>query len=932
MAKASQGAGTQGLLLLVDGSSYLYRAFHALPALANAQGEPTGAIYGVVNMLRRLLADYPAGHVAVVFDARGPTFRNEIFPEYKAHRPPMAEELVAQVPPLFEIVRALGLPLVQVSGVEADDVIATLVEVARRAGLGAVISSGDKDLAQLVGPGVVLVNTMSETVLDEAGVAEKFGIPPHLMVDYLALMGDTVDNVPGIKGVGPKTAAKWLLEYGSLDGLVARAGEVKGKVGEALRAGLPQLPLARELVTVRRDVPLPCELAELVPQPPDTAALGELYRRYGLLSWLRELEGPRGGGAGGARAGGRGAGAYSAAPGANPTAASPSSYPPRSAPRYDLILTEAAWAVWLARLEAAPCFAFDTETTSLVYLDARIVGVSFAVAEGEAAYVPLAHRYLGCPQQLDRERILADLRPLLEDAGRPKIAQHGKYDLHVLANHGIAFRGLAHDTLLESYCLDAGTGRHDLDALALRHLGWTTIHYEDVAGKGAKQIPFAEVPLEQAGPYAAEDAEVCLAVHGRLWPRLIADPGRRAVYETLEIPLVPVLARMERAGVRIDGALLQAHGLELGQALAALEEQAWRLAGEGFNLGSPKQIQHILYDKLKLPIKGKTPKGEPSTDAQILQELAEEYELPALLLEHRQLAKLKSTYTDKLPELVRADTGRVHTSYHQTGAETGRLSSSDPNLQNIPIRTPEGRRIRQAFIAAPGFRLVAADYSQIELRIMAHLSQDAGLLAAFAGGEDIHRATAAEVFGLPLAAVTGEQRRAAKAINFGLLYGMSAFGLAKALKVDRHAAQEYMTLYFARYPGVRRCMVEIRREAAERGYVETLFHRRLHIPDLKARNSQRRQLAERAAINAPMQGTAADIIKLAMIAVDGWLSARGEWARMIMQVHDELVLEVREGRVAEVVAALPGLMCTVARLDVPLVVDVGVGANWDEAH
>jgi DNA polymerase-1 len=897
-------------LILIDGSSWLHRAFNALPPLTTSAGEPTGALYGVLNMLRRLLADYQPEELAVIFDAPGKTFRHEQFAAYKAHRPPLAPELIQQIAPLHAFIRALGLPLLQIAGVEADDVIGTLTRQATDRDLPVLIVSSDKDLTQLVDDRVRLLDTMKNAITDAAGVEQKFGVPPAQIVDWLALVGDSADNIPGVPGVGRVTAAKWLREYGSLDRLIANATAIPGKVGDHLRAGLKQLLLSRQLATLDCHVPLPVTIDDLRLAAPDNAALRALYERYEFRSWLREL----------AAAG-------------EPLAASAkdnAKIEPLT-PNYALILDQSALDDWLERLEAAELIAFDTETTSLNYLDARIVGVSFAVTAGEAGYVPLAHDYPGAPDQLNREQVLAQLRPLLEDPARPKIGQHLKYDWHVLANHGIALRGIRHDTLLQSYLLDS-TARHNLDSLAEQHLNLRTIHYEDVAGKGAKQLHFNEVAVEQAGFYAAEDADVALRLHHCLWPCLQAEPELRQLYEELEIPLISVLARMERLGVRVDAPLLRRQSGELAQRLWEREQQAYELAGQNFNLGSPKQLQAILFERLGLPAGKKTPGGQPSTAEDVLQELALDYPLPRVILEHRSLNKLKSTYTDRLPEQINPRTGRVHTSYQQAVASTGRLSSSDPNLQNIPIRSPEGRRIRQAFVPEPGWVMLAADYSQIELRIMAHLSGDAGLLQAFASGTDVHRATAAEVFGLEPETVTTEQRRSAKAINFGLIYGMSAFGLARQLGIERGAAQNYVNRYFARYPGVKTYMDDTRRLAAERGYVETVFGRRLYLPDIRARNAPTRQAAERAAINAPMQGTAADIIKRAMLAVDRWLQQSGLPVRMLMQVHDELVFEVDPAVVAKVSERIRVLMSTAADLRVVLEVDIGVGGNWDEAH
>jgi DNA polymerase-1 len=901
--------------VLVDGSSWLHRAFNALPALSTKAGEPTGALYGVLNMLRRLLADYRPDYLAVVFDAPGKTFRHEQFADYKAHRPPMDPLLVQQIEPLHACIRALGLPLLQVGGVEADDVIGTLTQQATAKGLSVLIVSGDKDLTQLVGERVRMLDTMKNLVTDVAGVEQKFGVPPALIVDWLALVGDTSDNIPGVPGVGPVNAAKWLRQYGSLDALIADAAAITGKIGEKLRAGLEQLPLSRQLATLDCQVALPVAFEELRPAPPDTATLRTLYERFEFRAWLRDLSS-----------------ASPAHPAPTPTQpALDFQETPAEPVTYQLVLDQPAFEEWLTRLQAADLFACDTETTSLNYLDARIVGVSFAVNPCEAAYVPLAHDYPGAPDQLSREWVLERLRPLLEDPARPKLGQHLKYDSHVLANHGITLRGIRHDTLLESYVLDS-TARHDMDSLAERHLKLRTIHFEDVAGKGAKQLTFNQVALEQAGPYAAEDADVTLRLHRCLWPRLEREPGLRRLYEELEIPLIDVLARMERIGVRVDAAALRQQSDELAKRLWELEQQAHDLAGGRFNLGSPKQLQAILFERLGLPSGKKTATGQASTAEDVLQELALNYPLPKVILEHRSLSKLKSTYTDRLPEQIHPHTGRVHTSYHQAVASTGRLSSSDPNLQNIPIRTAEGRRIRQAFVPEPGWVMLAADYSQIELRIMAHLSGDDGLLRAFAAGADVHRATAAEVFGVAVEDVGAEQRRSAKAINFGLIYGMSAFGLAQQLGIERGAAKDYVDRYFARYPGVKAYMENTRRSAAERGYVETVFGRRLYLSDIRARNPQLRQAAERAAINAPMQGTAADIIKRAMLAVDRWLRESGFPARMLMQVHDELVFEVAKEAVTEAGERIRAAMIAAAELRVPLEVDIGVGANWDEAH
>ncbi len=896
------------LLVLVDGSSYLYRAFHALPALNNSKGEPTGAMHGVIAMLRRLRNAYPTEHFAVVFDPRGPTHRDEWFPAYKAQRPSMPGELASQIEPLHEIIKAMGMPLLQITGVEADDVIGSLAEQARVAGMRVLISTGDKDLAQLVDEQITLINTMDDTVLDPSGVMAKFGVPPNRIIDYLTLVGDSVDNVPGVPMVGPKTACKWLSTYGSLDDVVAHAADITGKVGENLRGALEQIPLSRRLVTVMRDIETGIHPEQLTLAPPDEARLNELFQRYEFNSWLKELRGRQ-----------------------IETESAPPT-PPEAAAEYETVLDMARFEQWLAELSACELFAFDTETTSLDYMQARLVGVSFCHTPGRAAYVPLAHTYGGAPAQLALDTVLAKLRPLLEADTPRKVGHNLKYDRNVLLNHGVDLRGIAFDTMLESYVFNSIASRHDFDSVALKYLGHHTIHYEDVAGKGAKQIGFEEVALQQAGPYAAEDAEVCLRLHQHLYPRIELDAPLLGVLQDIEIPLLSVLAAMERRGVLIDGDLLREQSAELDERMREIEARAHNEAGEVFNIGSPKQIQAILFDKLKLPVLSKTPTGQPSTAESALEELAAEHALPQLILDHRSLSKLKSTYTDKLPDQVNRVTGRVHTSYHQAVAATGRLSSSDPNLQNIPIRSHEGRRIRQAFIAPPGRILIAADYSQIELRIMAHLSGDAGLSQAFASGQDVHRATAAEVFGATLATVSDEQRRAAKAINFGLIYGMSAFGLARQLGIDRSGAQAYIDRYFERYPGVRAYMERIRALAHEQGYVETVFGRRLYLPEINTRNVQRRQYAERTAINAPMQGTAADIIKRAMISVAAWLTRDTVPADLIMQVHDELVLEVDASAADAVAEQLRSIMAGAADLAVPLVVDVGRGQNWDEAH
>jgi DNA polymerase-1 len=920
-------------LVLVDGSSYLYRAFHALPPFTNSRGEPTGAVFGVLNMLNKFLKDYEPERIAVVFDAPGKTFRDDLFAEYKAHRPPMPDDLRSQIEPLFGAVKGMGLPILREQGVEADDVIGTLACAAAKQNLSVLISTGDKDMCQLVSERITLINTMSNTVLDRAGVKNKFDVWPEQIIDYLALVGDSSDNIPGIDKVGPKTAAKWLGQYNTLDGLVADAANVGGKVGENLRAGLATLELARKLATIRTDISLPLSLDELKRRAPDVEALRSLYGKLELRTLLKQLDGASPAGTETAPD----APAASAQPAivGAPAAAglSDGAQIIAAAPRqYDTITTTAQLDAWLELLDRAELFAFDTETTSLEYMKAEIVGVSFAVAPGRAAYLPLRHDYAGAPDQLDRDASLARLKPLLESEKHAKVGHNLKYDAHVLANHGIALRGMRFDSMLESYVWNSVAIRHDMDSAATKYLGIETIHYEDVTGKGAKQIPFSQVPVDKAAEYSAEDADVTLRLHQVLWPQLGSVPTLAKLYEEIEQPLVPVLLRMEHHGVLLDRQMLRVQSTELAKRLMEILADAHKEAGAPFNLDSPKQLCNILFEKMQLPVLRKTPTGQPSTAEDVLEELAESYRLPKLILEHRGLSKLKSTYTDKLPEQINEKTGRVHTCYHQAVAATGRLSSQDPNLQNIPIRTPEGRRIRQAFIAPPGHVLLAADYSQIELRIMAHLSGDAGLLGAFAGDRDIHQATAAEVFGAPLDAVTADQRRSAKAINFGLIYGMSAFGLAKQLGIPRGAAQEYIDLYFARYPGVKRYMEQTRAQAKAQGYVETVFGRRLYLPDINARNKQFQQAAERAAINAPMQGTAADIIKRAMIAVEHWCGTGQRGARLIMQVHDELVLEVEESRVAEVTAAVRGHMVDAGSLSVPLKVDVRTGANWDEAH
>ena len=897
-------------LVLVDGSSFLFRAYHAVPPLTNAQGEPTNAIYGVANMLRKLVAVHKTDYFTVVFDAPGKTFRHEMYDQYKANRPPMPDDLRVQIEPLHHLIRAMGLPLIMESGVEADDVLGALAQDAAKEGFNVVISTGDKDMAQLVTDKITLENTMSNTTMDIAGVIDKFGVKPEQIIDYLALMGDSVDNIPGVPKVGPKTAAKWLGLYETLDKLIENADKIKGKVGENLRNSLEQLPLSRALTTIKCDLNLPYSTDDLKCQAQDKAELRHQLEHLGFSAWLRMLDVPP-------------------ATGQDTNQEEPTSDIKKE---YETILTQNHFDQWLQKLNQAEQFAFDTETTSLNYTDAEIVGVSFAIEEGKAAYVPLAHDYPEAPEQLNRDEILSSLKPLLENPDKYKIGQNLKYDANVLANYDIEMRGIKHDTMLESYVFNSTATKHNMDDLAKKYLGVETIHYEDIAGKGVKQILFSEIPLEQASPYAAEDADITLRLHQTLSAKLKNHKALQKLYQEIEIPLIPVLSRIERNGVLIDSAMLAQQSLELANHIIALEQHAHDLAGQTFNLGSPKQIQEILYEQQKLPILKKTPKGQPSTAESVLQELAIDYPLPKLILEFRSMSKLKSTYTDKLPQQVNTRTGRVHTSYHQAVAATGRLSSSDPNLQNIPIRSAEGRRIRQAFIAPEGQKLIAADYSQIELRIMAHLSADKGLLTAFSEGIDIHSATAAEVFEVDIEQVTTDLRRSAKAINFGLIYGMSAFGLAQQLGLSRSQAQSYIDLYFSRYPGVKNYMDTIREQAKEQGYVETLFGRRLYLPEIKSRNAARRQYAERTAINAPMQGTAADIIKIAMINTHKWLQGSNSASKMIMQVHDELVFEVPEQHIESFTDTIRTLMCSAAQLDVPLIVDIGVGNNWDEAH
>ena len=923
---------TKTPLILVDGSSYLYRAYHALPPLTNSKGVPTGAVKGVINMMRRLLKDYPESTVVVVFDAKGKTFRDDIYSDYKAQRPPMPDDLRVQIEPIHNIIKAMGLPMLIIDGVEADDVIGTLAVQATAAEQPVIISTGDKDIAQLVNEHITLINTMNNSTLDREGVIEKFGIPPELIIDYLALLGDKSDNIPGVPGVGEKTALGLLQGIGGLDDIYARLDEVSGLAFRGAKTMSPKLEEHRELAylsyllaTIKTDVEMPLQIGELENGEPDQSQLLSLFRDMEFKTWVEE-----------ATTGSAGNSAQSKpdtqAEESQATEAVAETVREEINKNYQTVLTEADFDIWIDKIKAAELVAVDTETTSLDYMRAQLVGISLAVAPGEAAYIPFGHDYLGAPEQLSQEFVLEKIKPLLEDASIAKVGQNLKYDMSVLAQHGIDLRGVAFDTMLESYVLDSVATRHDMDSLALKYLDEETIKFSDVAGKGAAQITFNQVSLEEAGPYASEDADITLRLHNQLWPQVSAEATLTKVFDEIELPLIPVLSRIERTGALVDDTLLFQQSQELSERLAELETQAWDLAGQQFNLASPKQLGEILFEKLEIPILKKTAKGAPSTKEEVLQELALDYPLPKVILEHRGLAKLKSTYTDKLPVMINPKTGRIHTSYHQAGTATGRLSSSDPNLQNIPIRTAEGRRVRQAFIAKPGCVLVAADYSQVELRIMAHLSEDPSLLAAFNAGQDIHRATAAEVFAVETEAVTTEQRRSAKAINFGLIYGMSAFGLARQLGINRKQAAEYIELYFARYPGVQNYMNNIRYTAAEDGYVETIFGRRLYLPEINSKNGMRRQAAERTAINAPMQGTAADIIKRAMISVDSWLQCSDLQSRMIMQVHDELVLEVPESELETIKQGLTERMESAAELLVPLVVDVGVGDNWDEAH
>ncbi|MBI1890926.1 MAG: DNA polymerase I [Burkholderiales bacterium] len=911
-------------LLLVDGSSYLYRAFHAMPDLRSPDGAPTGALYGMINMLRRLRNDYPAAYMACVFDAKGKTFRDDLYAEYKANRAAMPEDLAKQVEPIHEAVKALGWPVLMVDGIEADDVIGTLAVQAVEHGMDSVISTGDKDLAQLVNDHVTLINTMINEKLDRDGVINKFGVPPELIVDYLTLVGDTVDNVPGVSKVGPKTAVKWLAQYGNLDGIIGNAAKITGAVGDNLRGALDWLPQAKTLVTVKTDCDLCKHMisipASLVAKQPDRDALVDIYRRFGFKTWLREAT-------------------SEPVPSATPSSsvaqseaqASLFAAEEKKAVEYETVLTEEQFDRWLKAIDGAALTSVDTETTSLNAMQAELVGISLCYEAGKAAYIPVAHRYQGVPAQLSRDFVLAKLKPWLENSDKPKLGQHLKYDCHIFANYGIQVQGIAHDTLLESYVFESHKS-HDMDSMALRHLNTKTITFEEVCGKGASQLCFDEVAIDRATEYAAEDADITLKLHQVMWPQIADNEKLVFIYRQIELPTAVVLQKMERNGVLIDTTLLVAQSNELGKRMLELEQSAHEQAGQPFNLNSPKQIGEIFFDKLKLPVVKKTPSGAPSTDEEVLQKLAEDYPLPKIVLDYRSLAKLKSTYTDKLPRMIDPNTGRVHTNYAQAVAVTGRLASNDPNLQNIPIRTTEGRRIREAFIAGPGNVIVSADYSQIELRIMAHISEDENMLRAFADGVDIHRATASEIFGVSSNEVTSEQRRYAKVINFGLIYGMSAFGLASNLGIERSAAQMYIDKYFQRFFGVAQYMADTRAQAKARGYVETVFGRRLWLPEINSPNGPRRQAAERAAINAPMQGTAADLIKLSMIAVQNWLEQEKLQSKMVMQVHDELVLEVPQAELAHVQEKLPQLMAGVAQLKVPLIAEVGVGPNWDEAH
>lgn len=909
-------------LILVDGSSYLFRAYHVpyLQALSTADGHPTGAITGVLNMIKSLQKDYPNGNIVVVFDAKGKTFRNDLYPEYKANRPPMPDDLRCQIAPLHEMIEAMGFPLLVIEGVEADDVIGTLAKQASENGIETVISTGDKDMAQLVTPHVRLINTMTNVEMDEAGVVEKFGIRPDQIIDYLALMGDKVDNIPGVQKCGPKTAVKWLTEHGDLQTVIDNADSVKGKIGENLRAALTQLPLSYELATIKCDVELEQSASDLGPSEANVEKLTELFTQFELRRHLADLK----------------KGSDPQAAEAQSVAADEDDVDAPAAPvdtQYDIIFTEAEFNAWLNKLMDAGTFAFDTETTSIDYMKAELVGLSFSCEPGKAAYVPLAHDYVDAPEQLDLDWVLGKLKPLLQSTSYKKLGQNLKYDAHVLSHYGIKLNGVAYDTMLESYCLNSVATRHNMDALAKKYLNVDTVHFEDIAGKGAKQLTFNQIDIEKAGHYAAEDADITLRLHQAIHQKLEKDKGPLSVFTDIELPLSSVLQRMESHGVLIDSDLLATQSQAIGARLAELEVEAHNIAGKAFNLASPKQLREILFEELKIPPLKKTASGVPSTAEEVLQELALDYPLPKLILEHRGLAKLKSTYTDKLPLLVQPKTGRVHTSYHQAVAATGRLSSTDPNLQNIPIRSEEGRKIRQAFIAPEGYKIVAIDYSQIELRIMAHLSDDPGLVKAFSEGKDVHSATAAEIFAVDLDGVTSDMRRSAKAINFGLIYGMSAFGLAKQIGVGRNQAQEYMDKYFERYPNVMQYMEDTRQQASEQGYVETLYGRRLYLPDIRARNQARKKAAERAAINAPMQGTAADIIKKAMLAVDAWIQTQDkDVVKMTMQVHDELIFEIKESEAEAVTAKLVEIMNDAAQLSVPLIAEAGMGENWQQAH
>ena len=930
LPKKSDPMSTKTPLILVDGSSYLYRAFHALPPLTNSKGKPTGAVKGVINMMRRLQKDYPNSTHVVVFDAKGKTFRDDMYAEYKANRPSMPDDLRIQVEPIHNIIKAMGMPMLVIEGVEADDVIGTLALQATAAEQPVVISTGDKDIAQMVNEHIVMENTMTNTVLDRAGVIEKFGIPPELIIDFLALLGDKSDNIPGVPGVGEKTALGLLQGIGGLDEIYARLDEVANLEFRGAKTMAPKLQEHRELAylsyrlaTIKTDVEMDLSISELQNGAPDNSALLRLFKEMEFKTWIAELED----GANGTTA----IQTQTDEENEEPAAINAASQSPIDKD-YQTVLTQEHFDLWINKISSAELVAVDTETTSLDYMQAKLVGISVAVAAGEAAYIPFGHDYLGAPEQLDKDRVLAQLKPLLESSEIKKVGQNLKYDMSVLAQHGIQLQGIAFDTMLESYVLDSVASRHDMDSLAEKYLSETTTSFSDVAGKGVSQLTFNQIALELAAPYAAEDADITLRLHQHLWPKLSSKPSLTSVFNDIELPLLPVLSRIERTGVLVDGTLLFQQSQELTERLAELETQAWDMAGQQFNLASPKQLGEILFEKLEIPVLKKTAKGAPSTKEEVLQELALDYPLPKVLLEHRGLAKLKSTYTDKLPTMINPASKRIHTSYHQAGTATGRLSSSDPNLQNIPVRTLQGRRVRQAFVPPMGWKMVAADYSQIELRIMAHLSEDPSLLGAFAAGQDIHRATAAEVFGVATEQVTADMRRSAKAINFGLIYGMSAFGLARQLSIGRKQAAEYIELYFERYPGVQSYMNNIRHAAAEQGYVETAFGRRLYLPEINSRNGMRRQAAERTAINAPMQGTAADIIKLAMIHVDDWLQQSGLQSRMILQVHDELVLEVPESELELVKQGLNERMENAASLRVPLVVDVGVGDNWDEAH